>query len=77
LIGLKAEVSSSTNRSSIGLKGIVVDETRNMIVLDDGKKERKIPKSEACFCFELHDSLIEIDGKLLIGRPEDRIRKRF
>ncbi len=67
----------STNQSLIGLKGTVVDETRNIIVLDDGKKERKIPKSEAKFLFKLPTDLVEVQGKLLIGRPEDRIKKRF
>ncbi len=67
----------STNQSLIGLKGTVVDETRNIIVLDDGNKERKIPKSEAKFLFKLLTDLVEVQGKLLIGRPEDRIKKRF
>ncbi len=60
-----------------GLKGTVVDETRNIIVLDDGKKERKIPKSEAKFLFRLPTALVEVQGKLLVGRPEDRVKKRF
>ncbi len=60
-----------------GLKGTVVDETRNIIVLDDGKKERKIPKSEVKFLFRLPTALVEVQGKLLVGRPEDRVKKRF
>ncbi|MFQ5887957.1 MAG: ribonuclease P protein component 1, partial [Candidatus Hydrothermarchaeales archaeon] len=77
LIGLETEVVDSTNHFLVGLKGTVVDETRNIIVLDDGKKERKIPKSEAKFLFKLPTALVEVQGRLLVGRPEDRIKKRF
>ncbi|MFQ5974947.1 MAG: ribonuclease P protein component 1 [Candidatus Hydrothermarchaeales archaeon] len=77
LIGLEIEIAESTNRSLVGLKGTVVDETRNIIVLDDGNKERKIPKSEAKFLFRLPTALVKVQGRLLVGRPEDRIKKRF
>ena len=77
LIGLETKVVESTNKSIVGCKGIVVDETRNIIVLDDGKKERKIPKSEAKFLFKIPTAQVEVQGKLLVGRPEDRVKKRF
>ena len=41
LIGKKIKVVDSRNKTLIGLKGLVVDETRNMIVLDNQKKIAK------------------------------------
>lgn len=77
LIGLKCRVVSATNPFLKGLEGTVVDETKNMIVLDNGYKEKKIPKRDAKFQFEVLEKKVEIEGKLLASRPEDRIRRRF
>ncbi len=41
LIGKKIEVVGSRNKTLVGLKGLVIDETRNMIVLDNQKKIAK------------------------------------
>lgn len=62
-----------------GIKGKVVDETRNTIKIEDYEGNEKIvPKKEATFHFKLPDgSKVEIDGKILVARPEDRIKKRF
>ena len=37
-IGKQIEITDSTNKSLIGCKGKVVDETKNLIILNDGKK---------------------------------------
>lgn len=71
LIGLKCRVIHATNPGLIGLEGIVVDETKHMLVLSSGIKEKKIPKSEVVLKF----GRIEIEGKELVGRPEDRVKK--
>ncbi len=78
LIGLEARVVKSTNKNLVGLGGRVVDETRNTIVLRsiDGV-ERVIPKDAGTMAFTLPDTTkVEINGSILIGRPEDRIHKK-
>ena len=79
LIGLKVRVYSGTNQSVIGLQGMVVDETRNMLIIEDSHKiEKKLPKSHFDFIFTLPgEKLVKVSGKLLVSRPEDRIRKKF
>jgi ribonuclease P protein subunit POP4 len=72
LIGLKCKITRATNPSLIGLEGIVVDETKHMLVLSSGIREKKIPKREVVLKF----GEIEIDGKKLVGRPEDRVKLR-
>ncbi len=74
LIGLKCKVVRSTNPSLLGKEGMVVDETKNLIVLLKLKREYKIPKKEVTFQFLLDGDPVEVDGKFLKKRPEDRIK---
>ena len=77
-IGLDAKIARSTNSSLKRLKGKVFNETRNTFVLLHDGEEKTIVKDTSVFHFTLHDgTVVEIDGKLLIGKPEDRIKKRI
>jgi ribonuclease P protein subunit POP4 len=79
LIGLNVEIIESPNKGLIGIKGKVVDETRNTIrvEVDDGQ-ESVIPKNVAIFHFQTPKGyIVEIDGQILVSRPEDRIKKKF
>ncbi|MBT3984751.1 ribonuclease P protein component 1 [archaeon] len=75
LIGLDVEVVDSINKDLCGLKGKVVDETRNLIVLATNKGEKKVLKKDATFMFKLENEKVEVDGKVLVGRPEERLKK--
>jgi ribonuclease P protein subunit POP4 len=79
LVGLRVKVVQSSNRELIGIEGRVVDETKKTITLEDGAgNEKTIPKGSATFHFELpNGSIVEINGKIIVYRPEDRIKKRF
>lgn len=78
-VGLQVKVTHSSNRELIGIEGRVVNETKNTITLEDGVgNEKTIPKGSATFHFELpNGSIVEINGKIIVSRPEDRIKKRF
>ena len=78
LIGLKAEVVESTNPKNVGIAGKVINETWNTLVLSkpDGK-EVKLIKEENIFVFSLGGQKVRIEGKVLVARPEDRIKKKF
>ncbi|MBN2101425.1 MAG: ribonuclease P protein component 1 [Candidatus Aenigmarchaeota archaeon] len=77
IVGLDVVVTASLNPSVKGLGGRVIDETRNTITIETDKKVRKIIKEECAFSFSIPGSgTVEIDGKELAGRPEDRIKKR-
>lgn len=71
-IGTEIEIIDSKNRSLIGMKGKISDETRNMFILDDDKK---IIKSQCRFRMKINKKNVDIDGNDLVGRPEDRIKK--
>ncbi|RLI36895.1 ribonuclease P protein subunit [Candidatus Bathyarchaeota archaeon] len=78
-IGLRAKVVRSPNPYYKKVSGRVIDETRNTIVILNNKGERKvIVKEVAVFHFTLPDgTVVEVDGKAIVGRPEDRIKKRM
>ena len=72
LIGLDVEVVDAMNKSNVGLKGIVVDERREMVQLDNGKK---LLKGQCVFRFRFGGRYFVVDGRRLVGRPEDRLKK--
>jgi len=77
LIGLDAKVVRSSHPGYVGISGRVLDETRNTIIILHENKKKIIIKSTAVFHFTMSDgTIVEIDGKTIIGRPEDRIKKR-
>jgi len=42
------------------------------------KASKNIIKNSAIFRFKLYDGqTVEIDGNLLVGRPEDRLKKKI
>lgn len=75
-IGTQAVVAQSLNRDYVGVGGLVVGETKNTLQLQNGGKTRSIIKDAASFDFTFSDgSVVEVDGKLLVGRSEDRLKK--
>jgi len=78
LIGLEAEVVSAKNPSLLGHKGIVVDETKNLLVLNTKKGVKKILKEQATFRFTLpNGTRVVVEGSVIVGSPEDRLKKKF
>lgn len=78
LIGLKVRIKKSTDKTLNNRRGKVVDETYHMLKIETRKKEILVPKANCIFVFTLPNKIkVEVDGKLLIGRPEDRIKKKL
>jgi len=77
-IGLYAKVVKSSNPSIVSVSGRVVDETRNTLVIRHKNEDKIIIKEAAVFQFTLPDNtVVEIEGKVIVGRPEDRLKKRL
>jgi len=74
LIGLQVEVVTATDPSQAHLRGLVVDETRNTIVVEVRGEEKRIPKHGSRFRFEVQGGM-ELDGEEIQFRPEDRVKK--
>ena len=78
LIGLEVEIKQSTNPSQIGLKGRVIDESFKTLKLETKSGEKMVSKGEVIFVFTISDGTrVQVDGSLLLGRPEDRIKKKL
>ena len=79
LIGLKVRIPKSTDPTQAKLSGKVIDETYKTLKIEaKGGREKVIPKRNTIFIFTLpNQTKVEVDGKVLIGRPEDRIKKKF
>ena len=55
----------------------VIDETRNTLLIKCRGRIRRVPKKGTWFVFKLYGKIIKIYGNILIGRPEERIKKRL
>ena len=77
-IGSEAKVAKTTHAGYAGISGKIVDETRNTFTILQEGKTKRIIKDSSIFYFRFSDgTIVEIDGELLTGRPEDRLKKRI
>jgi ribonuclease P protein subunit POP4 len=77
-IGLNAKVVKSTNPNYVGIDGKVIDETRNTLVIRHENQDKVIVKNVAVFHFTTpDDTIVEVDGNVITGRPEDRVKKQL
>lgn len=71
LIGKKIKVIESNNSSLVGIEGVVVDETKNIISIEVDGKTKQIVKDLCVFDVEGKT----IQGKDITKRPEERIKR--
>jgi ribonuclease P protein subunit POP4 len=74
LIGLDVEVVVATDPTQQRLRGRIVDETRNTLVVEVRGDEKRIPKRGSRFRFDIQGG-VEVDGDEIRFRPEDRVKK--
>ncbi len=75
-IGSQGLVAKSQHKDYFGIGGTVISETRNTFTFRHEGKEKSVIKKSAVFNFKFDDgATVQIDGKLLVGRPEDRLKK--
>jgi len=78
LIGLDAKIAKSTNPSYRGISGKIIDETRNTLTIQHGNTKKTVVKNVTVFHITTPDgTTVEIDGNTIVGRPEDRLKKRL
>ena len=78
IIGLAVTVSESTDRTRIGITGMVMDETHHTLVICGNHKTKKatyvLPKKECVFLFDVNGEKVAVPGKDIAKRPEDRVK---
>ena len=68
--GKTATIQESSNLRSECTRKVMNDVSKSALKL--------IPKDVSIFEFKVPDgTIVEIDGKILLNRPEDRIKKRY
>ena len=68
--GRNSPIQESSNLSSECTRKVMNDVSKSALKL--------IPKDVSIFEFKVPDgTIVEIDGKILLNRPEDRIKKRY
>lgn len=71
LIGSEIEVIDAKNETLKGIKGKVVDETRNTITIETKEKRKVLIKDQVTIKWK--EKIVK--GKNLLARPEDRLKK--
>jgi ribonuclease P protein subunit POP4 len=78
LTGLATHVVESSDPTLTCRSGIILGETKEMIRLDTKNGEVSVPKSICVFDITLpNGAVVRVDGSVLQGRPEDRMKKRL
>ncbi len=77
LIGLKAKVDKSKNKDNEKISGQIVDETHHTLTIEQDNKDKRVFKKAVTLVVELpNNQKIEVDGKILVGKPWERIKKK-
>jgi ribonuclease P protein subunit POP4 len=75
LIGLVVEIADSTNKFQLGIKGMVVDETKNVLTIETDKGLKKIQKKGSTFIFNIpNGKRVKVKGNKIATRPEERVK---
>lgn len=75
-IGTESRIVESSHSGYAEIRGEVIDETKNTFKILQKGKTKSVVKNSAVFNFKFSDgTIVAIDGKLLVGRPEDRLKK--
>ncbi|MBD3354658.1 ribonuclease P protein subunit [Candidatus Woesearchaeota archaeon] len=75
IIGLEVEVIDSKNKDNIGIKGKIIDDTKNTIVIQDKKGSGKILlKNNITIKIKTKKQAAVVKGKLLFGKSKNRIK---
>jgi ribonuclease P protein subunit POP4 len=75
LIGTTVKIVDSKNPSLIGKEGKIIDETKNSFKIAYNDKINVILKDQITLDIKFKNQTIRVDGKLFVGKPEDRIKK--
>lgn len=74
LIGLMCQVTDAKNKDLIGLKGKIIDETKNTLKIRYKNKTKILLKNQITLAIKIKNKIIQIKGEKLNKRPEERIK---
>ncbi len=71
LIGQDVTITDSKNKEIVGIRGKIIMETKNMIILDTKNGKKNLPK-DICQLSN-NDGIISTDSTRLSKRPHERL----
>ena len=74
LIGLKIKIVDAKNSANKNIEGMIINETKNTIKVQTNKETKTLIKKDVTIQFI--DKQLNVVGELLVGRPEERIKKK-
>lgn len=78
LVGLSTHIVESKDPNQVCRQGIILGESKEMFQIDTVDGTISVPKGICVFEMTLPDeTVVRVDGGLLRGRPEDRMKKRL
>ncbi|MEM2108940.1 MAG: ribonuclease P protein subunit [Candidatus Odinarchaeota archaeon] len=77
LTGSRIKVLDSRDSNLKGVKGTVIDETKNMMLVKEGCRMLMIPKRVVKLSVQQRTGRLIVNGFQLIGKPEDRIKNYY
>jgi ribonuclease P protein subunit POP4 len=76
LIDVLAQITESSNKNMLGLKGKIVDETKNTLIIICNDSRKVIPKSIVSLeLYPKNGSILRLKGSELLGTPQERLGK--
>ena len=77
-IGKKVEVIDAKNKSLVGIKGKIIDETKNIFTIEKINGEtKKLIKKQITIKTTIQGNQYLIDCVVLQGKSEDRLKKKI
>ncbi len=76
LIGKNIKVKDSSNINNVGIKGKIINESKNMVVIDAEDRICNIPKNGSVFRVLFGDTCYDIHGDAIMLKPEDRTKEK-
>ncbi len=73
IVGLRCTVTNAKNKTQIGISGAVEDETMKTVTINGSK----VFKEGSTFRMMIDGKAVDIEGDYILGRPEDRIKKKM
>ncbi len=77
LIGLRVLVSNSSDPDQRGIRGTVVDETKNLLLIQTKAGVKKVVKKISTFKFISGKNTFTVNGEEISFRPHERIEKGY
>ena len=77
-IGNHVKIVDAKNTTLKGVEGVIVDETKHTFVVQVAEEQvlKRILKHVIVLELSYKGKRVRIQGRLLVGRPEDRIKKK-